>query len=71
MDELVKVEGHDGFARTQTHAIINTSRSDYEEFLRKKREEVAQQDKIDKMEEKIESLECKINTIIELLTNQS
>lgn len=66
-EELVQVEGHDELARTSTRAIVNTSTSEYENFLARKAAKKKEQKRIQDLEEKVEGLESKLDTIISLL----
>ena len=66
-EELLKVEGHDELARTSNRAIVNTSTSDYENFLARKEAKKKEQKRIEDLEQKVEGIENKLDAIISLL----
>lgn len=66
-EELVTVEGHPDLSRTTSHAIVNTSKTDYELFLERKRSKLKDLERIDTLETKVENIEDKLDAILELL----
>ena len=66
--EYVKVKGHDHFVRDpRTNAIINTNKSQYNEYLLQKDSKVKEQQKIQDLEENVANMKDDLNEIKSLL----
>ena len=66
--EYVKVKGHDHFVRDpRTNAIINTNKSQYNEYLLQKDSKVKEQQKIQELEENVANMKDDLNEIKSLL----
>jgi tetrahydromethanopterin S-methyltransferase subunit B len=66
--EYVKVKGHDHFVRDpRTNAIINTNKSQYNEYLLQKNSKVKEQQKIQELEENVANMKDDLNEIKSLL----
>jgi hypothetical protein len=66
--EYVKVKGHDHFVRDpRTNAIINTNKSQYNEYLLHKESKVKEQQKIQELEENVANMKDDLNEIKSLL----
>ena len=60
--EYVKVKGHDHFVRDpRTNAIINTNKSQYNEYLLQKDSKVKEQQKIQDLEENVANMKDDLN----------
>tara|TARA_Y100001956_G_C3947593_1_gene111254 strand:+ start:203 stop:415 length:213 start_codon:yes stop_codon:yes gene_type:complete len=53
-----------------THAIIHGDKKEYDEFIRKSKERKNAQKRIDDMEKKINSLESKLDDILNILMKE-
>lgn len=68
MTVLVKIEGKDGLVRDiSSGAILNTNRTDYENFLERKRQEKASKEQIAQQAEEINSIKNEIGEIKQML----
>lgn len=68
MSTLLKVENHMSLARDiSSNAIINTSESEYESYLRKREANMKQKMQIDSQIKEIESIKCEISEIKSML----
>lgn len=69
-EEYLEVEGNPDLVRTPSRAIVNTNRSEYEEFIERRRKQLLEKKRLEDLEEKVDSLENKLDTIIGILTNK-
>jgi len=68
MGTLVKIEGKDGLVRDiSSGAILNTSQTDYENFLVRKRQAKASKEQIAKQTEEINNLKNELGEIKQML----
>lgn len=64
MTTLLKVENSSSLARdVSSHAIINTSDTDYENYKKKREASLKQKMQIDSQVKEIESIKCEISEI--------
>lgn len=68
MVKFLQVEGHKGLVRdTNSHAIINTSREDYNNYMTAREIALRKQSSIDKHDQEIDGLKTEIAEIKSLL----
>lgn len=66
--EYVKVKGHDYLVRDpRTNAIINTNRSEYNEYVTNRESKVKEQQKIQELEVNVANMKDDLNEIKSLL----
>jgi len=66
--DYVKVKGHDYLVRDpRTNAIINTNRSEYNEYITNRESKVKEQQKIQELEVDVASMKDDLNEIKSLL----
>lgn len=62
-----KVEGTDFVRDTRTNSLINKNRSEYDEFVRKKRKKLQEKKRIEELEKKVNNLDDKISEILSII----
>lgn len=68
MTQYLKVEGNDSLVRdTSTKAIINTNKSDYENYIRQKRLIASRKDEIERQNNEINSIKSELSEVKALL----
>jgi wobble nucleotide-excising tRNase len=68
MNQFLKVEGHASLVRdTTTGAILNNNRTEYEEYLDRKRKAEARESEISQHTEEINSMKNELSEIKKLL----
>ena len=63
----IKVEGHDGYVRNSTGAILNNDTNQYNQYLSQRARRKQGGERIDNMENDLKSLKDDINEIKSLL----
>ena len=64
----VKVKDHSNLVRDpSTNCIINTSRSDYDQYLARRKQKRSEHERVDTMEQDLSDLKGEINEIKSLL----
>lgn len=68
MQQFLKVEGHNGLVRdTSTGAILNTNKSEYEEYMARKKQAEQREQEISKHSEDINILKSELQDIKSML----
>lgn len=68
MQHFLKVQGHDGLVRdVTTKAIVNTNKSEYEEYMARRKEAESKQLEEQKQKEEINNIKSDISEIKQML----
>ena len=68
MNEYVKVKDHLGLVRDpRTNAILNTNKSEYDEYMKAKRKAASKTEKVERLETDVNDIKNDLNEIKSLL----
>ena len=68
MNEYVKVKDHLGLVRDpRTNAILNTNKSEYDEYMKAKKKNASKSERVEKLETDINDIKNDLNEIKSLL----
>ena len=68
MNEYVKVKDHLGLVRDpRTNAILNTSKSEYDEYMKAKKKNASKLERVEKLETDVNDIKNDLNEIKSLL----
>lgn len=68
MDKIIQIEGHSNLSRNiESHAVINTSTNEYEQFINKRRKEKEIYNRINSIETDIHELKSILNEILNIV----
>jgi len=69
MEDYIKVEGHSDLVRdSQTTAIINSNKEEYQNYIYSRKRKLAEIEKMQQMENQIDTLTDEISEMKNLLT---
>ena len=63
----VKVEGHHGYVKDETGAVINTNREEIDAAKRRKAERKKQENEINKLQDEVSDIKKMLTQIVEKL----
>jgi len=68
MNEYVKVKDHLGLVRDpRTNAILNTNKSEYDEYMKAKKKNASKSERVEKLETDVNDIKNDLNEIKSLL----
>ena len=68
MKEYVKVKDHLGLVRDpRTNAILNTNKSEYDEYMKAKKKNASKSERVEKLETDVNDIKSDLNEIKSLL----
>ena len=68
MNEYVKVKDHLGLVRDpRTNAILNTNKSEYDEYMKAKKKNASKSERVEKLETDVNDIKSDLNEIKSLL----
>ena len=68
MNEYVKVKDHLGLVRDpRTNAILNTNKSEYDEYMKVKKKNASKSERVEKLETDVNDIKSDLNEIKSLL----